>query len=383
MDYLKSPSIVPDNGSVMCCQRSLAAFFGKLREVAVHHCGFDLAGTLPVIVECADESQSLKALYFFGTFGASPFVGGLVGAELDVGAIAPAAHHAENLVYVMGSHTGYDHETKTMGTIYREKEGGFSPCCGKLAGVLGPYLKEYEHAKNGIRVFKEEGRILLEIPSRLLGTNGSGSAHPVRLCLDGSLVKGGWESKGAVTAESPYSVLFEANPDIERALEAKKRTITPDAAPIGDDLLGADFKFLWSSSEPASDGITRRLHPFMHEIVSSADYAPMVTVANVNTWIEFNRFVDAVHAIPDVFSKGVLGVSGLTIDLYIEGRSYPYSNVYYPQYAFFKPAGQVEGTIMGPSEINHLLDAYTPAKERPSLDQILACNDQKEEEIAF
>ncbi|MDY6951267.1 MAG: hypothetical protein SWE60_07140 [Thermodesulfobacteriota bacterium] len=383
MDYLMRPGVIPDNGSVMGRQRSLAAFFGKLKEVAIHHCRFDLAGTLPVIVECADESQSLKALYFLATFGASPFVGGLVGAELDVGAIAPAAHHAENLVYVMGSHTGYDHETKTMGTIYREKEGGFSPCCGKLAGVLGPYLKEYEFAKNGMKVFKEEGRVLLAIPSRLLGTNGSCSAHLVRLCLDGSLVKGGWESKGAVTAESPYSVLFEAHPDLQRALEAKKRTITSDAAPIGDDLSGASLKFVWSSSEPAFDGMTRRLHPFMHEIVSSTDYAPMVTVANVNTWIEFNRFVDAVHAIPDVFSKGVFGVSGLTIDLYIEGRSYPYSNVYYPQYAFFKPAGQAEGTIMGPSEINHLLDGYTPAKERPSLDQILACNDQKDEEIAF
>ncbi|MBW2266877.1 MAG: hypothetical protein JRF28_12100 [Deltaproteobacteria bacterium] len=106
-------------------------------------------------------------------------------------------------------------------------------------------------------------------------------------------------------------------------------------------------------------------------------------MANVNTWIEFRRFVDAVQAIPDVFSKGVFGVSGLTIDLYIPTRSYHYSNVYYPQYAFFKPAGQIEGTIMGPSEINKLLDSYTPTAERPSLDRILECNDQNDEEMEF
>jgi hypothetical protein len=29
------------------------------------------------------------------------------------------------------------------------------------------------------------------------------------------------------------------------------------------------------------------------------------------------------------------------------------------------------------------LDAYTPTKERPSLDQILECNDQNHEEIEF
>jgi len=383
MDYLRSPSIIPDNGSVMFRQYALASFFGKLREVAIHHCSFDLAGTLPVMVECADESQSLKALYFMATFGASPFVGGRVGAELDVGAIAPAAHHAENLVYVMGSHAGYDHETKTMGKIYREKEGGFSPCCGKLAGVIGPYIKEYEYARNSIKLFKEEDRVLLEIPSRFFGMNSTDLANPARLCLEPSLIRGDWESKGVMTAESPCSVIFEAHPDLQHALEAKKRTITHDPTPIGDNLTGEYFKFFWTSSDPFPDSITRRLHPLMHQIVCSLDYAPMVTVANVNTWIEFNRFVDAVQAIPDVFSKGVFGVSGLTIDLYIPTRSYHYSNVYYPQYAFFKPAGQTEGTIMGPSEINKLLDAYTPTKERPSLDQILECNDQDDEEIKF
>jgi len=383
MDYLRSPSIISDNESVMFRQYPLASFFGKLREVAIHHCNFNLAGTLPVMVECADESQSLKALYFLASFGASPFVGGRVGAELDVEAIVPAAHHAENLVYVMGSHAGYDHQTKTMGRIYREKEGGFSPCCGKLADVIGPYLKEYEYARNCIKLFKEEGRILLEIPRRLLGMDVTDFLNPARLCLEPSLIRGDWASKGVITAESPYSVIFEVHSDLQHALEAKKRTISHDPTPIGDDLTGDYFKFLWISSDPFPDGITRRLHPLMHQIVCSLDYAPVVTAANVNTWIEFSRFVDAVQAIPDVFSKGVFGVSGLTIDLYVPKRSCHYSNVYYPQYAFFKPAGQTEGTIMGPPGINKLLDSYTPTKERSSLDRILECNDQNDEEMEF
>ena len=37
---------------------------------------------------------------------------------------------------------------------------------------------------------------------------------------------------------------------------------------------------------------------------------------------------------------------------------------------------------MGPSEINNLLDSYIP-KERLSIDRILECNDQADEEIEF
>ncbi len=382
MEYLKRPHIIPDTRTVMSRQYNLAAFFGKLGEVVTDYCKFDTAKTMPVKVECPDESQGLKILYFIATFGTSPFVGGKLGAELDTKAIVPASHHAENLVYVMGSHTGYDHRTRTLGRIYREKEGGFSACCGKLAGVMGPYLKEYEYAKTNIKLFKKEGRVFLEVPNRLLGIHSSDEPHPAKLCLEPSLIKGNPESEGVMTAESPRSVIFEAHPALQHALGAKKRNITHDPTPIGDDLTGDYFRFLWVSSDPFPDDITRRLHPLMHQIVSSLDAPPMVTVANVNTWIEFNRFVDAIHAIPDVLSKGIFGVSGLTVDLYFEDRTYRYSNVYYPQYAFFKPAGEREGIVMGPSEISKLLDSYTP-KERLSIDRILELNDQAGEEIEF
>ncbi len=383
MDYLKRPRIIPDNRAVMSRQYTLPSFFGKLREVVTDYCKFDIAKTMPVKVECPDESQGLKTLYITATFGTFPFVGGKLGAELDTKAIVPASHHADNLVYVMGSHTGYDHQAKTFGRIYREKEGGFGACCGKLAGVMGPYLKEYEYAKTDIKLFKEDGRVLLEIPNRFLGVHSSDEPHPVKLCLEPSLTKGDPESEGVMMTENPRSVIFEIHPDLQRALEAKKRNITQDSAPIGEDLTGDYFKFLWLASDPFPDDITRRLHPLMHQIVSSLDYPSMVTIANVHTWIEFNRFVDAVHAIPDVLSKGIFGVSGLTVDLYFEKRSYHYSNVYYPQYSFFKPAGEREGIVMGMSEINQLLSSYDPGKEKVSIDRILECNDQGDEKIEF
>lgn len=159
------------------------------------------------------------------------------------------------------------------------------------------------------------------------------------------MIKGDPESEGVMTAERPGSVIFEIHPGVRNALKAKKRIITHEPVPIGDNLTEDYFKFLWISSDPCSDNITRRLHPLMHHIVSSVDYPPMVTVANVNTWTEFNRFVDAVHTIPDVASKGILGVSGLTVDVYREDRPYRYCNVYYPYYAFFKPAGEPEGIV--------------------------------------
>ena len=382
MDYLTRPSMIPDMKAIMSDQYSLGGLFGRLGRLVVDYCGFDMAGIVPVNVECPDESQGLKVLYFIATFGFSPFVGGQLGAELDVNGIIPASHHGENLVYVMGSHTGFDQQSKTMGRLYREKEGGFSACCGKLAAVMAPYLNAYEDARNNIRIFTENRRMFIQVPNRLLGRPSVHDPHPFRLRLNESLVKGDPESVGVVTSKTPGSVVFQIHPALQKALREKKRKITRDPTPIGEDLTAEHFRF--SSPEPASlpEGIPSRLHPLMHHIVSSQDYDPMVTIANVNTWIEFNRFVDAMHALPDVLDKGVFGVSGLTVDLYFEARSYRYSNVYYPQYAYFKQAGQREGVVMGPSEINGLLKEHLP-KDRLSIDQILEQNDRAYEEIGF
>jgi len=381
MQYLARPTSIPDNGSVLIRQYHLKDFFGKLRGVATDYCKFDMAKTLPVKIECPDESQGLKIPYFISTFGAAPFVGRSVGAELDRSSIAPAAHHAKSLVFVMGSHTGFDQKTKTLGKLYREKEGGFSPCCGKLGGVIAPYLEEYERAKNSIRIFREAGKVFLDIPNRLLGIHSSFEPHAAKVQLHPSMVKADPFPQVVITEQRPRSVTYETSPALLHSLEAKKRTISEEPTPIGKDLGPDYFSFQWISPSPFPDDLTRRLHPLMHKIVSSPDYPPMVTIANVNTWIEFNRFVDAIHAIPDVVPKGVLGVSGLTVDLYFEDRVYRYSNVYYPQYAFFKPAGEKQGVVMGPAETNRLLDSYETPTERLSLDDILACNDEAEQEI--
>jgi len=383
MDCVKCAGIIPDNRTIMSRQYNLLTFFGKVKEVAINYCKFDINRTMPVKVECPDESQGLKSLYFVSTFGTYPFVGGKLGAEFDTYAVAPASHHAENLVYVMGSHTGYDHQAKTWGTIYREQEGGFSSCCGKLAAVMEPYLKKYECAKTNIKLFKKDGVVFIEIPNQFLEIQSSDECCSVRLCLDSFLIKGNPQTEGLMTAENPCSVVFEIHPDLLHALEARNKDITDDPTPIGDDLTSDYFKFLWVSSDPFPDGITRRLHPLMHKIVSSLDYHPMVTIANVQTWIEFNRFVDAIHTTPDVETKGIFGVSGLTVDLYFEGRHFPYSNVYYPQYAFFKRSDRKEGLVMGPSEINKLFDTYPLAMDSVSIDQILKCNDEGDKEIKF
>jgi len=383
MSYLQRPSIIPDNGAVMARQYHLNAFYGKLREVVTRHCGFDLAQTIPVKVECPDESQGLKTLYFVASFGTAPFVGRSVGAELDTSSIVPACHHGRNVVFVMGSHTGFDHRERMFGRLYREKEGGFSSCCGKLSGVIAPYMTEYAYAKKHIRVFRQDGKVFLDIPNRLLGIHSSIEPHPVKVRLKPSLVEGGIGGQGLMTEEKPRSVTFEIHPEVLHALEAKGRKISEEPAPLGDDLGPEDFDFLWVSSVPYPDDLTRRLHPLMHEIVSSLDYPPMVTIANVNTWIEFNRFIDAIHAIPEVVSKGIFGVSGLTVDLYFEDRSYRYSNVCYPQYAFFKPAGERHGVVMGPAEINRLLESYPMPADRLSLDRVMERNDEVDQEIVF
>ncbi|MBU4184861.1 MAG: hypothetical protein KKI12_14245 [Proteobacteria bacterium] len=370
MDYLTSPRKIPNNQAIMANKYDLFTFFGKLWEVAADYCKFDKTKIMPVLVECPDESQRLKTLYCIATFGMFPFAGGKLGAELDTCAIGPASHHAENLVYIMGSHTGYDSINKKWGSIYREKEGDYSTCCGKLAGILGPYLDKYEDAKRSIKYFIDEGRVLLKIPNRFLEIRNSCESDTVELRLKSSLIKDSLESEAIITAESPGCVIFEIHPDLQLALEDKNRKITHDPTPIGDDLNSNYLKFHIISSDQFSDGISERLYPLMHQIVASLDYPPIVTIANVNTWIEFNRFVDAIHAIPDVLNKGIFAISGLTVDLYLEKES-SYSNIYYPQYAFFKPSEEKEGIVMGTSEANNLLNIYAPIKDMLSLDRII------------
>ena len=46
-------------------------------------------------------------------------------------------------------------------------------------------------------------------------------------------------------------------------------------------------------------------------------------------------------------------------------------------------AGDWEGHVMGPSEINSLLDEYRPSNERLSIDEILQRNDGADKEIKF
>ncbi len=55
MDYLKRPSIIPDNRAVMSRQYTLPSFFGKLRKVVTDYCKFDIVKIMPVKVECPDE----------------------------------------------------------------------------------------------------------------------------------------------------------------------------------------------------------------------------------------------------------------------------------------------------------------------------------------
>jgi hypothetical protein len=369
MDYLTSPRKILDNQAIMANKYDLSTFFGKLWEVAADYCKFDKTKIMPVLVECPDESQRLKTLYCVATFGMFPFAGGKLGAELDTYAIGPASHHAENLVYIMGSHTGYNNHNREWGSIYREKEGDYSSCCGKLAGILGPYLDKYEDAKRNIKYFIHEGRVLLKIPNRFLGIQNSCKTDPIELRLESSLIKDSSESEAIITAEIPGFVIFEIHTDLQLALEDKNRRITHDPTPIGNDLNSNYFKFLIPSDQ-FSDGISERLHRFMHQIVLGLDFPPIVTIANVNTWIEFNRFVDAIHAIPDVLNKGIFAISGLTVDFYLEKES-SYSNIYYPQYAFFKPSGEKEGIVMGTSEANKLLSIYEPQKDMLSLDRVI------------
>ncbi|MBV9511619.1 MAG: hypothetical protein JO303_15205 [Caulobacteraceae bacterium] len=279
--------------------------------------GFKPAWIMPSRAFCSDESQGYPIILIARHFGAFPFDHGQVGGRVATDRHGPHAHHGEDLMLVHASHVGYDPDTRRFG-VYRRPHtlhGEFGSCCGKLAGALGWYQREYAHACSEVRLGAADGTPAVFIDNVLLDQR---RAEGLFLHLDQLIDPA---SPQPIKVLSTSKAFASAPALIARFADVDWRG---QRQPIGERL-GADLFTFRRAPGVGSEGLDlleEAIAPAMPQLVTSAN--PMLDAARYHTQIEFDRAYRSLQYEPAYEGKNLLFVSGLNVDVSPrEGQLFP------------------------------------------------------------
>lgn len=281
---------------------------------AVKSLGFMPGKILPSRAFCSDESQGYPIIVIAKHFGTFPFNHGRGGAVVATERHAPFAEHGEGLVLIHASHVGYEQETDSFGTYNRihTKDHHHTACCGKLARIVDWYLQEYRIAQNEVLLELSNGDVCLRIDNGLLrGTRRDGLFLRLKL-----LVKSDGEGMYTPLHTHSTSKSFLASDSLKERLADVISTLQEgERVPIGDNLSPDMFYFHRTLDETVEGRHHQELNLMypMPWIVTSP--WPMLTAAQINTQVEFDRTLRTVAHDPCFEGKCVLFISGLNIDI--------------------------------------------------------------------
>lgn len=274
--------------------------------------GFESGKIMPSRAFCSDESQGYPIIMIAKHFGTFPFNHGQVGGIVATDRHGPHAEHGQDLVIIQASHVGYDPQTKTFGTYRRlhttSQECG--PNCGKIHQVINWYKNEYDFAQENIllqelddqpcvivdnqllREDRDEG-LLLRL-EKLIHTTSSGQRIPL---------------KTLSTAK-----VFGAHPDLVSKL-GKPAFNSSHPSEIGNRLSANMFYYRRDipDMEEGVHHLEYNLIRYMPHIITSA--SPILTAAQINTQIEFDRTFRTIVKDHAYKGKKVLFIAGLHIDI--------------------------------------------------------------------
>ncbi len=323
--------------------------FGRMRSL-IDSARF--SGVLPALWQCSDESQGIKKALYGYVFDCPVFNLGRVGALLDPTRLVPASHHGKDLVILGGSHLGA-RETEGIGHVERI-HGHVAPCCGMMFRVLRDYLESYRRAASLIRVGREGGRLLVEVPYQYLFRTPPSGRVQLRLRLR-RLVE------GEVLRESNHGKVYALDSAFALRHQGVLSGRGEGLASLGEMLSADLFHFVKRlAAEPAdpADLLEASLFDFLPGIVCSK--RPHRRMADVNTWRQFHRLAGYLAEAFDGEDRNVLVVAGLTVDHSIR------SNAIVPQFGFLLTAGRsLEADYFGAPEVNELLgrqEIFRPEK---------------------
>eukprot|EP00930_Biecheleria_cincta_P013375 TRINITY_DN1195_c0_g1_i3.p1 TRINITY_DN1195_c0_g1~~TRINITY_DN1195_c0_g1_i3.p1 ORF type:complete len:501 (-),score=100.70 TRINITY_DN1195_c0_g1_i3:199-1701(-) len=297
--------------------------------------GFRKGKILPSIGFCSDENQGYPTILITKHFGAYPFNHGYIGGIMALDRHGPHAGHADDVVLVHAPHVGFEPDLQVYGTYRRRQiaanaDSGdmqMSGTCGKVVGVLQPYIDTYNALLGRIRV-KVEGEEVLISLSRLLLPSDERSDEDLSISLqfDELLEEGALQnaylkqsSSSIFRASASFANKFKQIMSSEElsdeggveggwySLKNPKLThlLTPDM-----------FTFVKAPEKLQGEEhrLERSLLPNLPKVFTSP-YDNELSASLICMQSEFDRSVHSVAAEPAYKGKNLMLISGLNIDV--------------------------------------------------------------------
>jgi hypothetical protein len=276
--------------------------------------GFETGKMLPSRAFCADENQGYPIILLTKHFGTFPFNHGRGGAVVATDRHGPYADHGEGLVIIHASHVGYEPNSQVFGTYNRihTRDNRHTSCCGKIDAIVSWYLEQYRIAQADILLECSDGALCLRIDNGLLRGNRKEGlflklARLVRRDAEGNFTPLHTHS----TAKS-----FLASEALQQELAHLESELKDgQRIPIGEYLRPDMFFFRRELDETVEGRHHQELELIypMPWIVTSP--WPLLTAAQINTQVEFDRTLRTI-AHDEIFrDKCLLYISGLNIDI--------------------------------------------------------------------
>lgn len=283
--------------------------------------GFKPGKIMPSRAFCSDESQGYPIIMITRHFGTFPFNHGRVGGVVATDRHEPHAEHGQDLVIIQASHVGYDPESKTFGT-YRRLQTSSNECgpnCGKIHHVITWYKDEYQFAQNNIHLQRRNGIECVIIDNHLLRED---LQDGLMLHLH-KLIETDEHGQRIPHEMLSTSKVFAASTDIIDRF-GKGAFLDNKPMPIGTNLSSNLFYFRRNiqSNEESGHHLEHNLIPYMPHIITRP--SPILTAAQVNTQIEYDRTFRTIVKEHGYLGKKLLFISGLHIDISPqEGQLFP------------------------------------------------------------
>lgn len=295
--------------------------------------GFKKGKILPSIGFCSDENQGYPTILITKHFGAYPFNHGYIGGIMALDRHGPHAAHADDVVLVHAPHVGFEPDLQEYGTYRRRQiEAGeqsgdmqMSGTCGKVVGVLTPYVNAYQTLLGQVRVRVEGEQVLIGL-SRLLLPSPEKSDQGISISLrfDQLLEEGALENpvvKRSTSSTFRASAAFARKFQQLIATEGFEEKYFDDGQSLANpkltQLLTADmFVFVRPAEELQGEEhrLERSLVPNLPEVLTSP-YDNELSASLICMQSEFDRSAHSVAREPSYKGKNLMLISGLNIDV--------------------------------------------------------------------
>ena len=332
--------------------------------------GFKPGKILPSRAFCSDENQGYPIIVLTKHFGTFPFNHGRGGAVVATDRHAPYAEHGEGLVIIQASHVGFQPGNNSFGTYNRlhANDNHNSACCGKLSAITNWYLRQYRYAQSDILLERCKGELCLRIDNGLL-RGGRKEGLFLRLkCL----VKPDAEGKFVpVHTHSTAKSFFASETLKEQLSELAEKLQDGEHVTIGKHLRPEMFYFRRNLDETI-EGPNHQEYNLVYPmpwIVTSP--WPLLTAAQINTQVEFDRTLRTVAHAPSFRNKCVFYISGLNIDISPEpGDPFP-TTKFVPWAALIRDRKGGKRVIDQPELVALLREQSTENPDQIDLDEAI------------